>query len=205
MKKGICALLAALLLTSCSASLVNLKYKDGQLVNKRLDLAYNAAPTNYEPVSVGSPYAYYGKIDMTLYQIPGTDKKEWLSQENIGSGTTVFYNKNIELPTLSEMAPDNVYVCTGEGVTISVVTIDDKTLILELINLFETGKETNWPNLDTVETYELKFHGETYPHLYYNLTYAEFSRGIFLYDRHSKRCVEIGETLEEWIPNAWGE
>ncbi|MBE6569074.1 MAG: hypothetical protein E7658_02505 [Ruminococcaceae bacterium] len=205
MKKCICALLASLFLTSCSASLVNLKYKDGQLINKRLDLAYNAAPVNYEPVSVGKAYAYYGEIDMTLYEIPGTDKKQWLSQENMGSGTTVFYNENIELPTLYEMQPENIYVCTGEGVTISVVTIDDEALIGELITLFETGRETALPNLDPMDTYELKFHGEEYPHLYYNLSYAEYSRGIFLYDRHSKRCVEIGDILEEWVYNEWEE
>lgn len=205
MKKIFCTLLAVLLLTSCSASLVNLKYKDGQLINKRLDLAYNAAPINYEPVSVGSAYAYYGEIDMTLYEIPGMDKKLWLSQENIGSGTTVFYSDTLTLPTLPEMKPDTIYVCTGDDVTISVVTIDDKSLIDELVNLFETGKETTWPNLDTVDTYEFKFYGETYPHLYYNLTYGEFSRGIFLYDRNTKRCVEIGDILEEWVYNEWEE
>ena len=52
MKKTLCCVLAALVLTGCSANLVNLDYKEGQLINKRLKLAYNAAPTNYEPVSV---------------------------------------------------------------------------------------------------------------------------------------------------------
>ena len=95
MKKKLCCVLAALVLTGCSANLVNLEYKEGQLINKRLKLAYNAAPTNYEPVSVGNPYGYYKDMDMTLYEIAGLDPKvtkemyELIANLNRRDGITV--------------------------------------------------------------------------------------------------------------------
>lgn len=203
MKKQICAVLALLTLTGCSASLVNLKYEEGQLINKRLGLAYNAAPTNYEPVSVGEAYGYYGDIDMTLYQIPGLDPREWLTQAYAGSATTVFYSDDQTLPTLAEMAPTKIHVCTGDTITYGLTTVEDADVVAQTVELFTNGEAAEWPLLDSLDTYELKFASEAWPHLYYNLTYYEYEDGIYLYDRNSKRCVVIGDLLETWIENQW--
>ncbi|MBQ8642648.1 MAG: membrane lipoprotein lipid attachment site-containing protein [Clostridia bacterium] len=203
MKKQICGVLAMLMLTGCSASLVNLDYEEGQLINKRLKLAYNAAPTNYEPVSVGEAYGYYGDIDMTLYEITGLDPKQWLTQEYAGSATTIFYSDDQTLPTLSEMAPVRIHVCTGDSITYGIATVDDTDVVAQLVDLYENGEEVEWPMLDSLDTYELKFVSEAYPHLYYNLTYYEYADGIYLYDRNSKRCVVIGDLLETWVENSW--
>ena len=203
MKKQICALLAMLMLTGCSASLVNLKYENGQLINKRLGLAYNAAPTNYEPVSIGEAYGYYGDIDMTLYQISGLSPKQWLTQEYAGSATTIFYSEDQTLPSLQEMEPVKIHVCTGDTITYGLATVDDGAVVTELVELYTNGEAVEWPVLDSLETYELKFASDTWPHLYYNLTYYEYEDGIYLYDRNSKRCVEIGDMLENWIENSW--
>lgn len=203
MKKQICAVLAMLMLTGCSASLVNLKYENGQLINKRLGLAYNAAPTNYEPVAVGEAYGYYGDIDMTLYEIAGLDPKQWLTQAYAGSATTIFYSEDLTLPTLAEMAPTKIHVCTGEEITYGLVTIDDAEAVAKVVDLFMNGEDAEWPMLDSLDTYELKFASETWPNLYFNLTYYEYEDGIYLYDRNSKRCVVIGELLETWIDNQW--
>jgi len=205
MKKTLCFILTAVVLSSCSGNLVNLQYENGQLVNKRLGLAYNAAPINYEPTAVGEAYGYYGDMDMTLYEIPGMDKKQWLTQAYVGSTTTLFYSADLTLPTLVEMEPDEIYVCTGENVTMSVVTIDDAETVTAVVTLFENGTAVEWPLVDSIDTYEMKFAGDKYPHMYYNLTYGEFAEGVFLYDRSSKRCVEIGDMLDEWIYNSWGD
>ena len=170
MKKQICALLAMLMLTGCSASLVNLKYEDGQLINKRLGLAYNAAPTNYEPVAVGEAYGYYGDIDMTLYEIAGLNPKQWLTQAYAGSATTIFYSEDLTLPTLADMAPNKIHVCTGEEITYGLVTVDNADAVAKVVDLFMNGEEAEWPMLDSLDTYELKFASETWPNLYYNLT-----------------------------------
>ncbi len=205
MKKTICCLLAAAVLTGCSASLVNLEYKDGQMINKRLGLAYYPAPTNYEPVSVGEAYGYYGDMDMTLYQIAGLDPQEWLTQAYAGSATTIFYSEDITLPTLAEMEPTKIHVCTGENITYGVCTVDDRDVVAAVVDLFTNGEATEWPMLDSLDMYEMKFASNKYPHLYFNLTYYEYAEGVYLYDRNSKRCVEIGDMLESWIDNTWEE
>lgn len=203
MKKTLCCVLAALVLTGCSANLVNLGYKEGQLINKRLKLAYNAAPTNYEPVSVGNPYGYYKDMDMTLYEIAGLDPKEWLTQEYAGSATTIFYSDDQTLPTLTEMSPNKIHICTGETITYGVASVEDSAVVGQLVDLYMNGEAVEWPMLDSLDTYELKFVSVTHPHLYYNLTYYEYEEGIYIYDRNSKRCVEIGDLLENWIENSW--
>ncbi|MBQ4590492.1 MAG: hypothetical protein IJB20_00520 [Clostridia bacterium] len=197
--------LAVLLLSSCSGTLVNLKYEDGQMINKRLRLAYTPAPTNYEPVSVGEAYGYYEKSDMTLYEIKGLDPKEWLTQAYAGSATTIFYSDASTLPTLAELEPTKIYVTEGESVTVSINTVDDQAVINKVIDLFTNGTYAEWPLIDAYKTYELKFYSEEkYPHIYYNLTYGEFEEGIFLYDRNTKHSVMIGDTLADFIPSAKG-
>lgn len=203
MKKIIALLLtAASLLTfsACSASLVNFKYEDGKLVNKGQKLEYYAAPTNYEPVSVGEQFGYYKKTDLILYEITGLDPKEWLTQEYAGSATTVFYSTDITLPTLSELEPTKVYICTGDTITYALATVEDEAVVSKLVDLFENGEYEEWPLINSIETYELKFYSEDkYPHIYYNLTYGEFEEGKFIYDRTTKRSVRIDEVLADYI------
>lgn len=203
--KGLSLGLALLLLSSCSSTLVNLKYEDGQMKNKRLGLVYTPAPTNYEPVSVGEAYGYYEKSDMTLYEIKGLDPKEWLTQAYAGSATTIFYSDDVTLPTLEELAPNKIFVTEGDSITIGVATIDDQTVIDRVIDLFINGEYAEWPLVGAYKTYELKFYSEeNYPHIYYNLTYGEFDEGIFLYDRNTKHSVQIGDTLSDFIASAKG-
>lgn len=200
---GVSLGLALIILSSCSGTLVNLKYENGQMINKRLKLAYTPAPTNYEPVSVGEAYAYYEKSDMTLYEIKGLDPKDWLTQAYAGSATTIFYSDDSILPTLAELEPNKIYVTEGDSVTISIVTVDDIDVINNVIDIFENGEYAEWPLINAYTTYELKFYSEEkYPHIYYNLTYGEFEEGIFLYDRNTKHSVIIGDALADFIPSA---
>lgn len=192
-------LLACVLFAGCSFGLVQFQYGDGQLYNKRQGLFYYAAPTSYAPVVIGEAYGYYKDMDMTICEIKGQDPTVWLTQQNKGTATTVFYNTSLTLPTLAEMEPHTIYVCTGEEVTISLSTITDKTAIDIVVDAYTNGTESEWPLVNAAITYDLKFLGDTYPFLYFNLTYGEFPEGVFLYDRNTKRCVEIGNTLTEWI------
>ena len=192
-------ILAALLLASCSARLVNLTYSDGQLVNKMKRLAYNAAPLNYEPAAVGEEFAYFAKADEVLYEIVGLDPKEWLTESYSGTATTIFYSDKLTLPTLSEMEPSKVFVCINEEVTHAFATIEDPEIIAKLIDLYENGEYAEWPLAGSVKIYELKFWSEEkYPRLYYNLTYGEFPEGKFIYDRTTKRSVMIGNLLDDY-------
>ncbi len=194
------ASLSVLALTSCSASLVNFKYENGKLINKGQRLEYYAAPTNYEPVAVGAEFGYYAKTDLVLYEISGLDPKEWLTQEYAGSATTIFYSTDIELPTLETLEATKVYICGGDNVTYALATVEDMDVIDNLIDLFENGEYEEWPLVNSIETYELKFYSEEkYPHIYYNLTYGEFEEGKFIYDRTTKRSVRIDDALIDYI------
>ncbi|MBR4186202.1 MAG: hypothetical protein IKQ87_10565 [Clostridia bacterium] len=201
-RRAAAVLIAALtlLLSSCSARLVNLTYADGQMINKAKHLAYNAAPLNYEPASVGEEFAYYGKADIVLYEIVGLDPKEWLTEAYSGTATTVFYNEKITLPTLSEMNPSKVFVCINEEITHAISTVEDPDIIGKLVDLFENGEYAEWPLVGSIKTYELKFWSEKeYPYIYFNLTYGEFPEGKFLYDRTTKRSVMIGDLLDGYV------
>ena len=188
------------LLVSCSSSPIRLTYEDGRLVHSGKKLSYQAAPLNYEPVAIGEEYAVYGKANFPLYEIVGLDPKEWLTEANTGSTTTVFYGSSVTLPTLREMDPDEVFVCVNGAITYALSTVRDKEAIDAMIGLFENGEQADWPLTDSVRIYELKFHSaENWPYIYYNLTFGEFPEGKFLYDRQTKRCVEIGEILDNAV------
>ncbi|MBE6723917.1 MAG: hypothetical protein E7576_01775 [Ruminococcaceae bacterium] len=193
-------ILAALLFVSCASGNVRLTYDEGKLINKSKRLSYAAAPLNYEPAAIGEEYAVYGKTETPLYEIIGLDPKEWLTEANTGSTTTVFYGSSVTLPTLREMDPDEVFVCVNGAITYALSTVRDKEAIDAMIGLFENGEQADWPLTDSVRIYELKFHSaENWPYIYYNLTFGEFPEGKFLYDRQTKRCVEIGEILDNAV------
>lgn len=186
------------LLASCSSSPIRLTYEDGRLVHSGKKLSYQAAPLNYEPVAIGEEYAVYGKANFPLYEIVGLDPKEWLTEANSGATTTVFYGEGVTLPTLREMDPTELYVCVNGLITFADRVVTDKHAIDRMIDLFENGEQVTWPLSGSIRTYELKFHSpERWPRIYYNLTFGEFPEGMFLYDRTTKRCVEIGDLLDK--------
>ena len=196
LKIPVLLLLLVLALASCSGS-VKLEYAEGKLINESKHLAYSPAPLNYEPVAIGEEYAVYGKTKSPLYEIIGLDPKQWLTEANTGTTTTIFYGDGVTLPTLRELDPDEVYVCLNGAITFAQSTVRDKEAIVAMIDLFETGEQIDWPLTRAVRIYELKFHStRNWDRLYYNLTFGEFPEGKFLYDRQTKRCVEIGDLLD---------
>ena len=193
-------LLSALLFVSCASGSVKLTYEDGKLINNAKRLSYSPAPLNYEPAAIGEEYAVYGRTQTPLYEIIGLDPKDWLTEANTGTTTTVFYGSKITLPSLREMDPDEVFVCINGAITYAQATVTDQEAIGAMIDLFENGEQADWPLTDSVRIYELKFHSsENWPYIYYNLTFGEFPEGKFLYDRQTKRCVEIGELLDNAV------
>jgi len=189
-------LTSALFMSGCHSTLLSLSYIDDQFVNKGENLTYNFAPISYEPVSVGEPYAYCADFEITFYEIPGMDPKEWLTEEYAGSATTVLYNENITLPTLAELDPDKMFVCLSGERVFSLATIEDQAAIDEIIRVFTESEEKLWPHTDATLTYHLKFYSEkNAPAIYYNLIYAEFAEGNFLYEQSTGRCVEVGSLI----------
>lgn len=192
-------LILGMCLTACGDSLVSLSYKDGRFVNTAKKLSYIPAPVSYEPTHVGEAYAYYKKGDVTMYTIGANDPKLWLTEAYAGSATTVFYSDTVTLPTLADFGADAIHVCVSKDLVFETCTVEDTALIDETVKLFLTGDKAQWPDGNAYVTYDLKFSSPDWPMIYINLVYGSFPEGNFLYDRGTKRCVEIGELLDAYL------
>lgn len=197
-------LMLALCLLTCSLSscrLHKMAYdKDENLyTDARTDVSYTDAPGCYEPVSIGKEYAkwsYNRKSGVTFFEIGGMDPTKWLCEE----GKTVFYAEGETLPTLTEMAPDTVYLCVEEVSTLVLSTITDAEDIAALVDVYLNGTEVTYTGLEPTLNLRVKFASPTYPGLYYSLIYLEYSDGSkVLYDRYSARCVDVGDVLIDYV------
>ena len=195
-KRLFAAALAAAALTAslagCSKT-VQLRYKDGVFTSGKL--SYVPASGTYEPTSQGDEYAYYKNGNITLYAIGKNDPTLWLTENYAGGATTVFHAPSITLPTLSELNAEKILVCSSDVTTVAVCEITDKALIDRLVQTFTEGEACEWPLVGATLDYELKFYSSAWPQIYMNLIYGEFEEGVFVYERATRRCVEIGDLL----------
>ncbi len=196
-------ILCLFLLAACGDGLVSLRYEDGRFLGG--EHPYIPASGTYEPTAVGEPYAYYKRADITLYAIGSEDPTLWLTEAYNGGATTVFYADTIALPGWEEFSPDRLVVCVSDTVTFGVCEITDPAAVAEILDAFLHGEAAEWPLIDSVERYELKFASAAWPQFYMNLIYGEFPEGIFLYERATRRAVEIGDLMEKYLhPDAEG-
>lgn len=201
MGRAVCfltALFVGFSLAGCD-NLVPLQYQDGRFVNRAGTLAYLPANGTYEPTEQGDAYAYYKKGDITLYTIGRNDPALWLTEQYAGGATTVFYAESIALPALDELDAEKIIVCISDVKTVGICEITDKALIDQTVALFTEGEACEWPLVGSVLLYDLKFYSSDWPQIYMNLIYGEFEEGTFLYERATKRCVEIGGLLDSYI------
>lgn len=198
--RGVTALLAAVILCSCS-HVVKMSYNDDGLLCGG-GASYRFAPPGYEPTYQGEEYALIdNEMQETLYTIGECDPEEWLTTEFSGAATLVYYSSDITLPSLAEMKPDTMYFCEqGETVNaIHTVTAEDSSIIADIIALLsdDTLENEIWPRGDVSETYQLKFYSSDWEAIYYNVVYAVGQNGNYLYDRVNDRCVLAGDILNE--------
>lgn len=189
-------LITAIYLTSCS-QIIRITYKDGLYIDAANNIKYTNASVSYEPVSVGSEYAQFNKT--TLYTIPGTEPKQWLTEKYEGIGS-VFYAEGVALPTLAEFGATKIQVCVSELKTVGIATIEDAAVIAKVVDALENGEQTEVKN--SSDSYYLKVASDNYPFLYYNLIFIKASDGErYLYDRGTKRNVAVGTLLDKYLPN----
>ncbi len=194
---ALCALAMLLSFAACGNGLVPLEYEDDRFVNRASGLSYIDAPVSYEPAVIGEAYAYCESADLTLYKVDENDPPHYLSTENAGELTTVFYSDAIDLPTLAEFQANTIRVCTSDYYTFEVVCIDDAAFVGRVVTLFETGEETSLPAGASLLHYDMKFASDTWTSFYINLNYYEFESGNYLYNRGTRRCVEVGDLFAE--------
>ena len=194
---ALCVLAMLSPLAGCGDGLVRLEYEDDRFVNRSEGLAYIAAPMSYEPTSVEEAYAYCKSADLTLYAIGDADVTLFLTTENMGELTTVFYSETVTLPALAEFGANVIHVCVSDYYTFEVLRIEDAALVERVVTLFETGAEASLPEGASDLHYDMKFASPDWPQFYINLNYYEFQSGNYLYNRGTRRCVEVGDLFWE--------
>lgn len=198
-------------LASCGARIVKMEYNDEDVLVAENGSEYHYAPVGYEPTSQGEEYGLIESIlEEKLYRIGELDPDLWLTTEYMGAATTVYYSTDIDLPALSEMKPSLCYICEQDENVYSVYTLGDekneaaeeeRKIISDLISMLNDENVRNeiWPRGETQEVYDLKLYSEDWPAIYYNLEYSREGSGNYLYDRVTRRCVNVGDLLEKYF------
>ncbi|MBR5869791.1 MAG: hypothetical protein IKZ09_02030 [Clostridia bacterium] len=188
--------LASVTLTACKEKIkvdVHLTYDASRdaLVEDNLGLEYNFASVSYEPATYTVPYADWD--DVVLYTVKGWDPADLLTEEYSGIGG-LLYAADKPLPEIADMNCNTAIVCTVGAATIGLSTIDDKSVIDTAVDMLTAGELVDLPE-DGHTTYHLKFHSDDYAGIYYNVLFIMRGEGedgdYFLYDRGTKRCVEV--------------
>ena len=205
------ALIAAFLVSCSSGGMVTMEYNEEGILVADNGREYYYAPVGYEPTSQGDEYGEIdGVLSEKLYCIGDIDPKKWITTEYSGATTTVFYSTDIQLPELSELEPDTAFICEQDENVYSVYTLGDpendkvdeeRAIIAKIIEMLcdESIESEIWPRATTTEVYDIKLYSEDWPAIYYNLEYSREGSGNYVYDRVSKRCINIGDLLEGYF------
>lgn len=205
--KSVCARLSALLMLlplvcACSPRVtLHLTFDASRdaLVSGE-DHVYYFAPVAYEPASVTkTPYAEWdGSL---LYPVTGWDPELLLTEEFTGVGG-LLCSADLTLPSLTGMDPASIYVCTASDRPQAILEITDKDTVSEAAALLETGKQIDLPSGGTLTLY-LKFCSPEYEGIFYNVLFIQVGETEdalrCLYDRSTKRCVEVPYGLFEGL------
>lgn len=197
--------LALLLTLGCVAGCGDdMKETDGVLKTENGKTSFYHASTVYEAVEVGQKVGTLTEtsIKVDVYAIEGQSSDEWRVTED----GYVLYAEGVHLPTLADMAPTSLEVCTlSSGKRIRVVTEAD--IIADAVKAYTEGKSADYglAPLETLHTYQLHFLSDTYDFLMINLTYIEYSEDIvqdgvdygryFLRSAFDGKFVPIGDGL----------
>ncbi len=187
-------LIPALSFTGCNESTpkpkVHLTYETGRLVNAEEDLSYKFASVSWEPVAVGDVYADWD--EKLLYEVAGVDPETILTEEFAGVGG-LLYAEDKPLPEIGQMKADEILVCTTGSKTVGIMSIVDRAVVEKAASLLSEGETVDPP--EPTNSYSFKFMSPDYEGLYYNVIYIEVGTGkdltCYLYDRGTKRCVEM--------------
>lgn len=198
-----CALLALLLLCACGVT-IHEGLGDGDALDKSSGTAWYHASTCYEAVELEKKV---GKLVVTdtqsleIYKLPDMDADQWVATED----KNVLYAEGTELPTLAEMDPVAMYVYLDGSAEQKLHTMEDPEKLASLVKAFSENESTIYPATTPYKTFRIRFASETYPGLYYVLTYVEYSSDYivndtnygkyFLYDRFDQKFVPVGEEI----------
>ncbi len=171
--------------------------ENGDFVHVEKGITYRLAPLNYEPATWLTKTVYARGEGMDFYQIKGLSPDIWLCTVEEGDAT-VWCALDSELPGIAGFGVDEVIICTESTTVMAMNTIKKRAHAEAIVKDFEEGENVEIVP-DAKRMRRLKFTSTTYRGLYYNLSYLETTEGNFLYDRETRKCVNVGTMLLWYI------
>ena len=193
-KRAACALLAALFLISCGKSFKFKNDEYGNLIDEENGryyiycLGYLRAAEMKKPVyATGDGKPKKEK----LYEIPGADPAEWLTEDITMGIPFLFREQGVEEPTLAGFETKKIHITQTEAINVRIGLIEDKEDIDLIINEFLNGDKEPYPDYIT-DYFSFWFESDKYPGIYFVLNYLvdDNDKG-YLYDRWTDlyRCA----------------
>ena len=83
------------------------------------------------------------------------------------------------MPTLLEMAPTVLHICTDSTATVhEVYRMEDTVDIASLVMKYTSGENLAYPAGSPQRSYKVRFESTQHPGFYYTLTYVEYARDV---------------------------
>ncbi len=201
---ALCLLLAFLFLCACGIT-IHEGLGEGDAMDKSSGTVWYHASTCYEAVALEKKLGnlVVGEHKLELYKLPDMDPDKWVATED----KNVLYAEGVELPTLTEMAPDELIIYLDTSTEQQLKTIDKAETLKAVIDAYSQGESVLYPSKTPSATYRVRFKSEAYSGLYYVLTYVEYSSDYvvddvnygryFLYDRFDQKFVPVGDEIRK--------
>lgn len=188
------------LLSSCADGKVSLRESGGACVSEKGGTDYRHASTCYIAASLGDAYGELtvsSKHSVGLFTIPGLDPEEWLVTEE----GDVLYAEDVTLPSLSDMAPTEVYVYTNASTPSKSAEILDKATVDQLTAACAPDRGVKGTP-QAAANYTVRFKSPAYPGLYYTLRYVEHGGEYFLYDPFDGVTYTVSRAIRDAVDAA---
>ena len=194
-----------LVLSSCSGSGTLIYEKDkGGYVDSKSGGVYVHASTCYRPITMGEEYGEMKigeNVSYQLYAIKGMDTDEWLATES----KDILYREDKKLPTLPEMKPHTLRICTTEKSGLEIARISEQKTVEAIARAYTDGRRVTYPMIAAARKYTVRFDGDLLDGICYELAYLEYAEDLefngesvgrfFLYDSYEKIFVPIGDEI----------
>ncbi len=210
-KALVAAALAGVMLTlSITSCGVTIKPGDQGLYDKKNEISYSHASTVYEAKALVEEYgklAVTSKESYRLYTIPDTDPTKMLATEDFN----ILYASNLTMPTLLEMLPTCLHICSDTSTVHELARIDDAADVYTLAYAYEKNDSIPYPANTPVRLFKVRFESTAFAGFYYTLTYIEYAENLtidgvsygkyFLRSAYDNRFVPVGSAVHDALGN----
>ena len=193
----LCLVLAALLLTGCSA---RFSVTENGYTDTKTERHYVALSSAFEAAAGGEEVGTfedekYGRV-VRFRVIPGADAARFLTDED-----GAVYCADEKPPDPASWKVKRVLICQEDAITVEIARMTDEPSITALKEAWFDGEETELP-LDPAKTVRyLKVVSDDYPGVYYCFKFYLYEDGsTCFYSAAERRAVKVPEELAKLIP-----